>query len=429
MHGMPTPAPARTPKPQSSDTADAPGFVQEAVVRVRAVQAAVTEVLAGAGLGGARPTEVGRTLGLDKTLAWKISRFVGDRDPARAARHMPGAGGVEIVLRAAAERGVESARVESAREADRLLRAFVANQAGDQRSFEAMLAAGGRDERLEYEERRAHYRAGAAVWGVRARTQLLTLALRPSESGDDLIDVVQVGGLIDFERLRPEVPWIIRRLRVADDAGRRLEIRREPLDPAGAGSGMALLRAHCSDPLPEIRQFVGSNGWVYDELAAGEVGRKGALTCISGEIYRAALPARRSEDNTEGRYTLTVRTPVEAVVFDLLVHERLSHFAPPRTSVHGLLEDRPRGHGHAVALYEPRAADELGRPAIVQTPRIDGYSALVGEALDRAGWGGLNQFRGYRAELEYPPAPCELMLTCEIREHDPARGSSPISPA
>lgn len=412
---MPTRAPTSEPEQHPDEVGQ--GFVQEAVVRVRAAQAALTEVLAGAGLGGARPTEVSRALGLDKTLAWKVSRFVGDRDPARAARHMPGAGGLEIVLRAATLRGVDDARVESAREADRLLRAFVAHQAGDQRSFEAMLAGGGRNEQLEYEERRAHYRAGASVWGVRARTQFLCLALRPSDSEDGLLDVVQVGGLIDFERLRPEVPWIIRRLRVSDDAGRRLEIRREPLDPAGAGGGMALMRSHCSQPLPEIRQFVGSNGWVYDELAAGEVGRKGALTCVSGEVYRAALPSRRSVDNTEGRYTLTVRTPVEGVLFDVLLHESLTHFGPGRTAVHGLLEDRPRGHGRASALYEPAPASELGSPAVVQTTRIDRYASLVSEALDRVGWGGLDRFRGYRTELEYPPAPCELLLACDIRDH------------
>src|SRR5690606_4321322 len=119
------------------------------------------------------------------------------------------------------------------READRVLRAFVEQHAGDRRSFETMLASGGRDERIEAEERRAYYRAGSAVWGVRARVQFLMLALRPSEKTDGMLDAVQISGLIDFERLRPDVPWIIRRLRAASDTGKGLSFEREPLDPEG----------------------------------------------------------------------------------------------------------------------------------------------------------------------------------------------------
>lgn len=398
------------------------GFAEEAVVRLRASQAALTDLLAVVGLGGARPTEVSRGLGLDKTLAWKLSRFVGDRDPARAVRHMPGPGGVEIVLKAAGTRGADAGRIESAREADRLLRAFVAKAAGDRRSFEAMLAAGGRDERVEFEERRAYYRAGAAIWGVRAKLQLLTVALRPSEVDDGQLDVVQVSGLVGFERLRADVPWIIRRLRVADDEGRRYQVRREPLDPGGViGNGMSLMRAHCSHPLPEIGQFIGSNGWVYDEMAPGEIGRRGAVTCVAGEIYRSALAYRRSANNFEGRYMLTVRTPVEGVIFDLLLHESLAHFGAPRTRLDGLLEDRPRERGAgatppAPPLEEPGQAVELGHPASVQTHRMGGYGDLVGEALERAGWGTAASFRGYRMEVEYPAPPCELTMVCEISE-------------
>src|SRR5262245_34675190 len=57
-------------------------FLHAADQQRRAMQAAFTDLLAGAGLSGARPTEVGRHLGLDKTLAWKVSRVVEAVDPA-----------------------------------------------------------------------------------------------------------------------------------------------------------------------------------------------------------------------------------------------------------------------------------------------------------------------------------------------------------
>lgn len=402
------------------------GFAKEATRQIRAVQAAVTDLLDGAGVGGARPTTIGRELGLDKTLAWKLSRFVGAPDPLHAARHMPGSGGVEIVLKAAAAKGVLASRIESVRQADLALREFMRQHAGDRRSFEAMLAGGGRDEQLEMEERRTQYRAGSAIWGVRARAQLLMLALRPSEREPGRLDGLQVGGLLGFERLHADVPWIVRRLRVSDDSGTRMfQVAREPLDRGGvtgggAEHGMPLIRAFCSDPMPTIRQFTASNGWVYDEISPGAVGRDGAVDVVSGEIYRSALPSVRSADNTEGRYTLTVRTPVELVQFDLLVHRSLTQFAGFTSRVYGLLEDRPRTGGDHDArgrpVYEPEPANELGEPPMLHTSRVPGYAGMVKSAMAMGSWGDASEYRAFRLELEYPPFPCELMISAEIRE-------------
>ena len=172
--------PMTTTPPDSAAEPKQQPFATSAAEHVRAVQAALVDLLAGAGLAGARPTKVGRELGLDKTLAWKVVRFMEDEDLAGAARHMPGSGGVEIVLKAVRKKGVDLEQIEAVRRTDRDLRSFMEQHAGDRRSFEAMLASGGRDERIESEERRAFYRAGSAIWGVRARVQFL-MPERPAQ--------------------------------------------------------------------------------------------------------------------------------------------------------------------------------------------------------------------------------------------------------
>src|SRR5215207_2510197 len=275
-------------------------FSDAAATRLRAAQAAVIDVLALAGVGGARPADLGRQLKLDKTLAWRVARFVEESDPLRAARHLPGGGAVEILLKAAREQGVGADRVEAVRVADRQLREFVRQHAGDRRSFEAMLARGRRDPRVESDERRELFRAGSVVWGVRAQAQVLALVLRPSESVDGMLDVLQVGGLVGLERLRAELPWIVRRFRVSDDAERDGQsVQRAPLDPDSVTTGgMPLIPEFCSRPLPELRRFKGPDGWAYDELIPGPVGREGLVTCVSGERYEAAVPFRWSEENT-----------------------------------------------------------------------------------------------------------------------------------
>ncbi len=421
-----------------SERAEAnPGFRGQAFDRLRDVQAAVTDLLANAGLGGARPTDMGRRLGLDKTLAWKVSRFVGSDDPAKAARHMPGAGGVEILVNAAGALGVKETALERTRQADRALRAFMAQHAGDRRSFEAMLAAGRLDESLEFEERRAYFRAGSALWGVRARLQFLMLALYPSADRPGYLDAVQVSGLVGLERLRPDVPWLIRRLHAHSDSGReRFTVRREPLVTSRRDAGLPpLFEPYCSQPLPDLSQFEDAqNGLVYDELAAGPVGREGAVDVILGERYLGPLPLKRAEDNTTGRYMLSVRTPVECVLFDLLLHESLTHFGHPDRSVVGLLEDRPAVGDASLrnvqsALLAPHPAVELGSSAVVHTPRLGAYPSMVADALTQAGAGSLQAFRGYRHEVEYPTFPCNLRMTLGIGESlgPPSGGLEPAS--
>ncbi|MEM1165332.1 MAG: hypothetical protein AAGI30_03480 [Planctomycetota bacterium] len=401
-------------------------FHEQASQHLRATQAAITDLLAGIGLGGARPAEVGRLLGVDKTLAWKISRFIDNADPIQAAKHMPGANGVEIFFRAVESKGVQSPRVDDARAADRRLREFVQKQAGDRRSFEAMLGGGGLDEKVEYDERRAYFRAGSAIWGVRARVQFLMLALRPAEPDNGKLDVAQIGGLVDFERLRPDIPWIFRRLHAASDGGsNRYPVEREPLDPAGASDrATALVPEFCSEPMPRVRQFDGDDGMIYDEIAPGPVGREGAVTCVAGEIYRSAVPYRYAEDNQEARYLLSVRTPVEFVRMDLLLHRSLTHWSGAQQGVAGLLEARPSASSMSrFANIDFARAIELGSPPMVHSPKFAEYPEIVVGALERAGWGSVDDFVGYRAECDFPAPPCNLVLRFDI-ERSFAAGTS-----
>lgn len=399
-------------------------FAEAAGERVRTVQAALTDLLASAGVGGSRSMAVGRRLGLDKTLAWKVTRFVGSADVIKAFRHMPGPGGVEIVLRAAGEMNVGEAVLERVRSADREFRAFVAEHAGDRRTFEAMLAGEKPDPRSELEERRSYFRSGSTLWGVRAKLQFLMLALKPSATRVGYADAVQVSGFSGFERLRSDVPWIVRRLRAHSDSGAEvIRVVREPLVESRRARGLPpLFDPYCTQPLPELRQFERDTGWVYDELAPGEVGRAGATTVVLGERYMGALPTERAADNTVGTYTLTVRTPVECVLFDLLLHQDLRHFGRPRREMVGLLEDRPApraASGAAAAdgeAREPAWAAELGGSAVVQTPRMASYSDMVRDALSIAGFGEVSSFRGYRVETEYPAFPCDVKMWLDINE-------------
>ncbi len=396
------------------------GFESAASDVLRSARGAFTDLLTEAGLGAARPAAVAKALGLDNKLAWKVCRFVHDTDELTAFKHLPGAAGIELVLKAADIAGVSASRVSSVRVADHKLREFVERSAGDRRTFEVMVNShAGVDARDSLEQRRQLYRAHAAVWGVRARVQVMTLFIRPSEEDETKLDVMQVSGLVGLERLRPSVPWIVRVLRAGNDsASESYRLIREPLDPSGTDTGgMPLLREFCSDPLPQLRQFEDANGWVYDELAPGVLGRAGAVTCIAGEIHRRVVPRHYEPENTQARYHMGVRTPVESSVFDVYLHGSLAHFGDMNMHVFGLLENRPPWGANEVMgepVLEPTPARVLGSPPVVATPRLARYGELIEHTLALSGWGPASEFRGYRAEMEYPPAPCNVMLSCEL---------------
>jgi len=397
-------------------------FSQNAVICVRHTQAAFADLLMHAGLGGARPTTVGRVLGLDKTLAWKVSRFSETADPLKAVKHIPGASGVEIVLKAAKANGIHEDQITAVREANQAFQTFVRQVAGDRRSFEAMLAAGGQSEKIDLEERRAFYRSGSVIWGVRAKVQFLTLCLKPSPTNPDRIDVLQLSGFYDFARLRSNVPWIIRRLWVSESNDKNgSEFRREPLYTQEPGcNALPMIPEFCSTPIPKINQFTDSNGVLYDEIAPGPVGNPGALTCVSGELYHSAFPMHWSPENTFGRYELMLTTPVEAVVFDVYLHSSLRQFGDFEQTMFGLLEDRPglgRGKSHNSPMFAPEASLKLNHPSsptITQCSKIRDYSRLINSSLKQADWGSIDEFRGYRSEIDFPPTPVCLTMQCPI---------------
>lgn len=395
-------------------------FIIEAKRHIHQAQAGVADLFFGVGLGGARPAKIERVLGLDKTLAWRVSRFSDATDPLKAVKLIPGTNGLAIVLKAAREHGASDERVHAVHTADQALREFIQHHAGDQRSFEAMLAAEGRDHKVELEERRAYYRSGSAIWGVRAKAQFLSLCLRPSSTNSERVDMLQMGGFIGLERLRPDVPWIIRRLWKTDTEGTaETDFRREPLYPlASAGkSTLAVMPEFCTQPLPQIDQVTGPNGGIYDEIAPGSIGKRGAVTCVTGEIYHSVLPLNWSQENPAGHYHLTLRTPVEIVVFDIYLHKSMAHFSDYEYSICGLLEDRlgiSPGNPQGSPLYKAVPALKLGSPPVTKNTQIPNYSTMLAKAVDVAGWGTINDFRGYRCKIEYPATPWRLTMTCQI---------------
>jgi hypothetical protein len=244
------------PRIDPAPSAEHAGFqnhLRQTMVRLRR---ALTDLVMSVGGDPTQPQELSRRFSLDKSLAWKISKVVTEMDPGLAAPLLPRASGLSIFLRSLRKAGAPD---ETLNRVDRAIADFnrmVELHCGDRDTLDLMLGASTASASRRWEaHRRLSFRGNSATWGVQARVQLSAQFVAPSDVSG-LLDIAVLAGLIDFRRLRPEVPWAIAAMgAVTDDWAARSGGAVEAIDPAGLGpEGAPLMPEFCSRPLPTLRQ-------------------------------------------------------------------------------------------------------------------------------------------------------------------------------
>lgn len=357
-----------------------------------------------------------RVLGLDRTLAWKLHRLVHEPTPTAAARFLPGAAGVSIVLDACAARGAPHDLVESAREAAEAYRLLVERHAGDRASAELMLSGLADEDACEGTLRRAAFRAASFVTGLQARTQLLScIVARGVEPGT--LDVAMVKALIDLRRLRAGAPFVVVRPKATDDrGGGAADFRWEPVDPPSEGvpRGLSPLVDFCSRPMPRFLRAREEAGTIEDELEPGPIGNAGAITWITADRLRAVSPAVARPDHERAEHAIRLRTPCEVAVLDVFAEVGVFTDDPAEVGVYsehrGEQFRRPAERERYRVPVRVRA-EELGHgPGAAATPDVPRYPAMAEHVLACMGWSG-RRFELQRVRVEFPFTPTAVVLS------------------
>ncbi len=386
------------------------------------VQDAFTELVAAVpGLTG-RPAEIQRALGLHKTLAWKLAKIVEASDRLTVYRRLPGDGAIAKILDAAARVGVDRGRLENVRASVRDLERFVERHAGHRETLEIMLAGSSRgrlnDAELGY--RKDGFRATSHIWGVQARTITRSVIIWPSDD-PEMLDAAIVFGAVDFLRLRADRPWVVNRWRPTDDDGAPITVHATPIDPRSEG-GAPLLRDFCSDPELQVRRSMAPDRTIEDEVAAGQIGTRGAVTLHSAEVLRNVMPRYSVEGSRMYAQNLELRTPCRTVVFDHLVHRELYGRVAPRFRVFGELAGRPlyvtlRSGMDRLEVFE--RVEYLGTgPSVLRTPDVPRYDQMIQQVCERLGWDP-EMLDAYRVRMEYPYVPITMTYDYPLPERRP----------
>lgn len=386
-------------------------MLDELTRSMRELRGSLVEVLSASGTDPERPQEISRALGLDKSLAWKVARLARASDAGMEAAHLPGAAAFEILLSAAARKGVQPPLIARARDAVRALSSVVDEHLGDRPTLELVLDGMPRrgHDRLAM-CRKLAFRGNSGLWGIQARTRVNAFLLACSRDSPDQVDCAMIGGWAQMRRLRADARWAIFR-RLAHGPGGAPGNPCEPIVPGADRDGLMLMREFCSDTLPAIRTVVEGGSTVY-EIGDSPVGARGAFNCFLGTVQRRLGSVHATENDTTGSLFALVSAPVQLLVVDLLVHEGCPIGREPAVDVYGALTPRPGERSERDRLpLRPKitALPRVGEATRV--PGVDRYSAMLERAAGALGDYSLSSFAGVRILLEYPPFPSTAVVT------------------
>ncbi len=360
--------------------------------------------------------------GIDLKLAWKVVRILDSSDPFESVRYLPGSAGVRILCDALKSAGTSAARVDALLAAYEKVKSVGTTWAGDSRGFELMAAglAKQRDPRTDQEHRRAHFLSGSYIWGIRAKSMLRLDIVNASRDGRNA-EAFTARGYFDVERLRTDAPWYVEIPNCQDDtASQEMKADYEPIDPAGAVSGVAYLwRRFCSAGMPAMKPPAIQREFKVVELPVGAVGVECRFSLVHGVIFRGELPIRRTADNAVAWLMLKVQTPCERAVHDTWIHRDLIDLGwKPSGAMYSVI-DGWRGNYSAQNRdklpfeYEVRELATGKRGSKVEG--IPAAAEMVDAAFARTGW-NRRHFVHFRVEAIYPPVPCAMTLRVDLPE-------------
>jgi hypothetical protein len=143
------------------------------------------------------------------------------------------------------------------------------------------------------------------------------------------------------------------------------------------------------------------------------VGNTAAFSYLVGFVSRHVVPIHESGPDRFGEHPTALDTPVELFQGDVFLHKSFPFGLPPEPLLYSWLFAEP---DHALAARPPNllplteTVQDLGAgPPMVATPHLPRYSDLMQWVFKRLDW-PMEDFRGYRLLLRYPPIPSRAVL-------------------
>lgn len=388
-------------------------------VAVNQLRRALAALVMSVGADARVPQEISRRFGIDKTLAWRIARAIREEDPWESLPHLPTRHGIGIFLGALQEHGAQQAHLDAVNEAMGMFEQFITVHSRDRETLEAMISFSAKKSSTKRVEafRRMGFQSNSALLGVRALAQLATSLVAPSKAAG-MLDLAMLTGLIQFCRLRPNLPWSLLTVNnwggsLADvtEPSKGIDLLEGGPTPDGAS---VLMRDYCSQPLPQIDRIEYPTGTFRHMIAPGPVGNTGAATLWTGRLLKATAPFTESYPGERAEHGANLVTPCEMFVFDLLVHQDLPVQLQLQAAVYSMFPGGPQypaPGSESTRMPMPTEVIDMGMgtpPAPI--PEVERYEEMIEQTAKRMGFKP-GDFHTFRYRLSYPPIPTIAILS------------------
>jgi len=383
---------------------------------IQGLRGALIEIYRSVGANPTRPQDVSRRFGLNRNLTWKISRIIGAEDAFEAVPMLPGPGGLDILIETMEQAGASKTALTRLREAIQEFDHMVEIHTGDRGQLELVLDSMGVVRPADM-SRKLAFKGNSGIWGIQADVRVTTHFLAPSKAFPGVLDLAIVGGLTRLRRLRAVTNWPVFQLRHYNDDGSPdpRELRREAIElSTGDQPGDPwLMRSFCSGAVPQIHLDKLRDTTLY-KIGDGPIGKTGEFSCFFGFIDFESVPRYRDASNTVGELISSISVPVEAMQFDLFVHEELTEAMHPSAEMFGTLGGAVDGIG-SIQLPMSEQFNDLGPGSLAGSPLVDRYTEATDAVCAR-----LNrdpaEFRCLRLLVEYPPMSSRVVVRYELPE-------------
>ena len=389
------------------------------IVRVlQRLRDALTALFLSSGINPSSTRASARELGLSKDLFWRVARITLTDDMFAHSSQIPPRASIERVISSIIKRGASPELITNVKDALQEFENMVENSFTDRSTFEIMLPGLSTENITQRQEniRKQAFLSNSSIWGVQAQTAFKAFFMIPSDNEDNIIDLANLSGLVDFRRLR-KVAWPIYQRRIFDDKGVTYSQTPEPIEhiPKEAG-GLPIITEFCSRPLPTL-SWRSTETVRYYEIEPDLIGNAGSITCVLGGISRRSASCYSDENNDRGGLIFELITPVRQVIVDLFVHRELPFKMPPDV----ILFDRlscPQGY---TPQMEEKKQLPLSNKVISTGPgttgcsthHIPGYLQMLDRVITKLGCSS-EKFNAFRFCLNFPPIPTTIVMRFDL---------------
>ncbi|MGA1044827.1 MAG: hypothetical protein ACO3ZY_06465 [Phycisphaerales bacterium] len=379
-----------------------------------------TALLPGTGARGC-----GRALGLRRNLAWKAYAVANSADLPSLLRALPGDNGWALVFEALEQTGrCEAEAIATLRTAVSALATRISEERLDPAALRAIGSGSlesAAERRAMLRSRRSAFTASKQIYGVHAKARIGAFLVAPStEPGESMVDLAALTIFEGLDRTRPGPPFpFYHRIRThqAEVSGTRLG---GDLMPGDLAPMVPALSSEAIVP-EEVRVGPSSKGGQPEhfEFVRRSRRRLGPLRVAFAECSRRVASPFVHGSDTHAELRMPTAMPVEAVVFDVLIHRDLPLGSEPAASLYGHAAD----HSRATAWHEnhrlPLEGDcsetgSLRLPQALVDVRAP-YDALLKLGAETIG-APLSKFRAYRVVVPWPPMHSSLLITWRLAE-------------